>query len=47
MLSLFKNRDTKEYKYKIKTEKAIQTVMGNLKYKRRYYIKKVQKSFWR
>lgn len=35
---LFENRDTEKYRYKFKTEKTIQTVMGDLNFSRRYYI---------
>lgn len=34
---IFENRDKKQYRYKHKTEKTIQTVMGNLTFSRRYY----------
>ncbi|CAB1252138.1 transposase [Clostridiaceae bacterium BL-3] len=37
---IFESRDTKRYRYKFKTEKTIQTIMGDLTFSRRYYIDK-------
>ncbi|MBP2032186.1 hypothetical protein J2Z42_000851 [Clostridium algifaecis] len=37
---LFNSRDKKKYRYKFKTQKTIQTVMGDLTFQRRYYIDK-------
>jgi hypothetical protein len=37
---LSEKRDKKRYRYKLKTEKTIQTIMGELVFSRRYYIDK-------
>lgn len=40
---LFKERNKKQYRYKFKTKKTIQTVMGDVVFERRYYIEKSTK----
>ncbi|MFC0903388.1 UPF0236 family transposase-like protein [Clostridium sp. MT-14] len=37
---ILESRNTKRYRYKFKTEKTIQTIMGDLTFSRRYYIDK-------
>lgn len=40
---LCNQRNKREYRYKFKTEKTIQTAMGNITYSRRYYIHRYTK----